>query len=119
MHITELEAGQSELNEKFEAALEHLEREAEDKDAEIVNANQEIQKLGQRVYELEDELEQYRDESARLREDDAVERERLESLTAALKEVGEQLFSRDSVLDSQISFRFSRNYQLPKLGWRK
>lgn len=41
------------------------------------------------MYSLEDQLEQLKEESARAREDDAVERDRLEGLTAALKEVSD------------------------------
>lgn len=82
MHISESENDTNDLHSKFEAALRQLEQEGEDKDTEIENANREIQKLGQRVYELEDEID-----AARLQEDEAVERERLEALSSALKEV--------------------------------
>lgn len=87
LHISELESNTTDLHNKFETALAHLEREAEEKDVEIESANREIQKLGQRVYELEDELDNVKAESARQREDDAVERDRLEALAAALKDV--------------------------------
>lgn len=87
MHISELENDTNDLHSKFEAALTQLEQEGEDKDAEIENANREIQKLGQRVYELEDEIDGLREDAARLQEDEAVERERLEALSSALKEV--------------------------------
>ena len=91
MHVSELESNTNDLHEKFETALAHLERESEEKEAEIAAANTEIERLGNQVYSLEDQLEQLKEESARAREDDAVERERLEGLTAALKEVGDPL----------------------------
>ena len=77
----------NDLHDKFELALAHKEREADDKDAEIAAANQEIQTLGDQVYRLEDENERLKEESERLREEDGVEIERLEALSAALKEV--------------------------------
>ena len=87
MHVSDLEAGTTEMHEKFEAALAHLERESEEKDAEIEAANREIEKLGEQVYLLEEENDRIKEESERVREDDAVERERLEALASALKEV--------------------------------
>ena len=87
MHISELEANTNDLHEKFEAALAHLEKESEEKDAEIEAANTEIERLGDQVYNLEDQLDQLKEESKRLEEDDAIERERLEGLSALLKEV--------------------------------
>ena len=87
MHISELEANTTDLHEKFETALAHLEREAEEKDAEIESANREIERLGQRVFELEDDLDNIRAESDKLRNDEATERERLETLVATLKDV--------------------------------
>ncbi|KAN0073860.1 hypothetical protein V8E55_012114 [Tylopilus felleus] len=86
LNISELETNTNELHAKFEAALQHLEKEAEEKDAEIEAANREIEKFGEQVYLLEEENDRIKGESDRLREDDAVERERLEVLTAALKE---------------------------------
>jgi uncharacterized protein (DUF3084 family) len=77
----------SDLHEKFEIALAHKEKEAEEKDAEIAASNQEIQTLADQVYRLEDENERLKEESERLREEDAVELERLEALATALKEV--------------------------------
>lgn len=85
--MSELEANTNDLHEKFETALAHLERESEEKETEIEAANAEIERLGNQVYTLEDQLEQLKEESTRVREDDAVERERLEGLTTALKEV--------------------------------
>lgn len=87
LHITTLETDTNDLHDKFEAALAHLERESEEKDAEIEAANREIEKLGEQVYVLEEENERLKEASERLREDEAVERERLEALSAALKEV--------------------------------
>ena len=87
MHIAELESNTDDLHEKFEVALAHLERESEEKDAEIEAANREIEKLGVQVYHLEEENERIREEAQRIREDDSVERERLEALTNALKDV--------------------------------
>ncbi|KAI0074706.1 hypothetical protein K474DRAFT_1601108 [Panus rudis PR-1116 ss-1] len=84
--ISEFEANSNDLHEKFEAALAHLERESEEKDAEIEAANREIEKLGQQVYMLEEENERIKEEFERAREDDAIERERYEALTSALKE---------------------------------
>ncbi|TCD62514.1 hypothetical protein EIP91_006788 [Steccherinum ochraceum] len=86
MHVSDLEAGTTEMHEKFEAALAHLEQESEEKDAEIEAANREIEKLGEQVYLLEEENDRIKEESERIREDDAVERERLEALASALKE---------------------------------
>ncbi|THH29016.1 hypothetical protein EUX98_g5172 [Antrodiella citrinella] len=86
MHVSDLETGTTEMHEKFEAALAHLERESEEKDAEIEAANREIEKLGEQVYLLEEENDRVKEESERIREDDAVERERLEALSVALKE---------------------------------
>ena len=87
MQLTELETQMNDLHEKFEIALAHKEREADDKDAEIAAANQEIQALGDQVYRLEEENERLKEESERLREEDTVELERLDALSAALKEV--------------------------------
>ena len=84
----------SDLHDKFEIALAHKEREAEEKDAEIAAANQEIQAFSDQVYRLEEENEQLKDESNRTREEDGVELERLETLTAALKDVRQYVLIR-------------------------
>ncbi|OBZ75317.1 Anucleate primary sterigmata protein B [Grifola frondosa] len=84
--IVDYEANTDELHDKFEAALAHLERESEEKDAEIEAGNREIEKLGAQVYLLEEENDRLKEESDRIREDEAVERERLEALSAALRE---------------------------------
>jgi septation ring formation regulator EzrA len=67
--------------------LAHLEQEAEEKDNEITSLNTAMEKLGDQVYVLEDENDRIKEESDRIRDDEAAERERLEALTAALKEV--------------------------------
>jgi len=46
-----------------------------------------IDKLGEEIYVLEDENEKIKEEMQRLREDEGAERERLEALNSALKEV--------------------------------
>jgi len=88
MQIAELESNTNILHEKFEAALAHLEQEADEKDAEVEAANREIGQLGDRIYELEEEGEELRKNVERARQDDAVEREHLEVLVATLKDVG-------------------------------
>jgi chromosome segregation ATPase len=87
MQVNELESNTNALHDKFEAALAHLEREAEEKDEEIALANREIEQLGHRIYELEEDAEELKRINDRAREDEMVERERLQALTAALKEV--------------------------------
>jgi predicted nuclease with TOPRIM domain len=87
MQVNELESNTNALHDKFEAALAHLEREAEEKDEEIALANREIEQLGHRIYELEEDADELKRINDRAREDEMVERERLEALTAALKEV--------------------------------
>lgn len=87
MTISEYETMQTELHDKLEATFENYDREAQEKDAEIEAANREIEKLGQQVYDLEEENERLKEEWARIREGDESERERLEVLSAALREV--------------------------------
>lgn len=87
MHVQELESNTNDLHDKFEAALANLERESEEKDEEIAAANREVEQLGHRIYELEEQHDELRKLNDRLREDEAVERERLEALTEALKDV--------------------------------
>ncbi|KAL0063667.1 hypothetical protein AAF712_009359 [Marasmius tenuissimus] len=82
LNITELEAGQNDLHQKFETTLAHLEEEADAKEADIESLNDTIQRLGDQIYGLEDE----NDKMKEIREDEANERERLEQLVAALKE---------------------------------
>ena len=87
MQITELERNTNTLHEKFEAAFEHLEQEAQEKDEEIAAANQEIEQFGQRIYELEEANDELKRLSEQTRADEAIERERLEALANALKQV--------------------------------
>jgi hypothetical protein len=82
-----LEANTNDLHAKFEAALAQLEQDCDDKDAELQAANQVIEKLSDQIYVLEDENDRLKEEAERLREEEAVERERLQALNAALKEV--------------------------------
>lgn len=88
-NISELEANTNDLHAKFEATLQHLEKEAEERDAELEAANREIEKLGEQVYLLEVENDRIKEEHERMREDEAVERERLEALAVALKDVSD------------------------------
>ncbi|KIP04593.1 hypothetical protein PHLGIDRAFT_75685 [Phlebiopsis gigantea 11061_1 CR5-6] len=90
LQLTDLETGMSDLHDKFEIALAHKEREADEKDAEIAAANQEIQAFSDQVYRLEEENEQLKDDCNRTREEDGVEIERLEALSAALKEANQE-----------------------------
>jgi len=85
--VEELEETNRTAHAKFEAAMEHLDRQLELKEDEIEAANVEIERLGQRVWELEDEGERLKEDNERVREEAAVDREALESITAALKEV--------------------------------
>ena len=97
LNISELEANTDDLHAKFEAALAHLEQDAEEKDVEIQAANEAIEKLSEQIYVLEDENDRLKEESQRTRDDEAAERDRLEALSAALKEVrsSESLFISD------------------------
>ena len=87
MHIDEYEANAEDLHQKFEATLAHLEREAEEKDNELEAANRELERISNQLYILEDEHEKLKEEMDRLREDEAIERDRLEQLSHALKQV--------------------------------
>lgn len=87
MHVAELEANTNNLHDKFDDALANLEREADEKDEELAAANREVEQFGHRIYELEEEHDELRKLNDRLREDEAVDRERLEALTEALKDV--------------------------------
>ncbi|KAI9069427.1 hypothetical protein FKP32DRAFT_1640799 [Trametes sanguinea] len=86
LHIDEYEANADDLNNKFEAALAHLERESEEKDTEIEAANRELERMSNQLYALEEENERLKEEMERLREDEAHERDRLEQLSSALKQ---------------------------------
>lgn len=85
--VEELEESHRDAHAKFEAALEHQDRQLEMKEDEIEGANLEIQRLGQRVWELEDEGERLKEEAERTREEATVDREALESVITTLKEV--------------------------------
>lgn len=87
LSLDEHETRHAELRNEFEAALNDLELQAETKDAQIEAMRTTIDKLGEDIYILEDENDKIKEEAERLREDDSVERERLEALSAALKEV--------------------------------
>lgn len=109
LNISELEANTNDLHEKFEAALGHLEEESEQKEEEIAANNEEIQKLGDQVYALEEENDKLRDEFERVREDDIAERERLEALAAALKDVSDKIFSIIWVMLTGISISYRKS----------
>lgn len=49
--------------------------------------HQTIDKLGEQIYVLEDENDRMKEDNDRVRDEEAAERERLEALSAALKEV--------------------------------
>ena len=85
--VEELEESHRDAHSKFEAALEHQEQQLELKEDEIEGANIEIQQLGQRVWELEDEGERLKEDNERVKEEVTVDREALESVITALKEV--------------------------------
>lgn len=87
LNMSEFEARNNDLRNEFEAALNDLEAQAEAKDTEIEGLRTTIDKLGEDIYMLEDENDKIKEEAERIRDDDAVERERLEALSAALKEV--------------------------------
>ena len=83
----ELEDNTTVLHDKFEAALAHMEQEAAEKDAELEAANLDIEKLGNRIWILEDEAETWKEDELKRAEEDAVEKERVEMVVSALKEV--------------------------------
>jgi len=87
VNISELEANTNDLHNKFESALAHLEQESDQKDAELESLQETIDKLGEQIYQLEDENDRLKEEHERMREEEVAERERLEALSAALKEV--------------------------------
>jgi hypothetical protein len=87
LNITEFEANTNDFHAKLEVTLAHLEQEAEDKDAELRAANEEIEHLGKQVYALEEDAIRMGEEHERFREEEAAEREALEALASALKDV--------------------------------
>ncbi|KAK7679624.1 hypothetical protein QCA50_017336 [Cerrena zonata] len=86
MTVSEYEAESDKLHGDFERTIEHLDHEAEERDAEIEAANREIQKLGDQIYVLEEESERLKEEYDRAQQDNADEKQRYETLTAALKQ---------------------------------
>ncbi|KAJ3836730.1 hypothetical protein F5878DRAFT_586148 [Lentinula raphanica] len=84
--VNELESTMNDLHNKFEATLAHLEQEADEKDTRIESLNEAIEKLGEQVYVLEDENDRMKEDYDRMKEEEDAERERLETLAAALKE---------------------------------
>ena len=87
VNISELEANTDLLHTKFEAAFAHMEEEADENEAKIEGMQETIDQLGEQIYHLEDENDRLKEEGERMREDETAERERLEALSAALKEV--------------------------------
>ena len=85
--INDLEAASNDLHTKFEAALAHLEQEADIKDDELENLQQVNDKLGEQICQLEDEMDRVKDDYERARDEEAAEREKLEAVQTALKEV--------------------------------
>ena len=71
--------------------MAHLEEEAEEKDNELEAANRDLEKMSNQLYALEEENERLKEAMDRIREDEGVERERLEQLAAALKQVSHTL----------------------------
>ncbi|KNZ75969.1 Anucleate primary sterigmata protein B [Termitomyces sp. J132] len=92
--VSEHETLSADLRNKFEAALAQLEEESDQKDAEIEALNNAVERLSGQLDQMEDEAERFKEDTEHLREDDAVERERLEALVAALKEVRQEELSR-------------------------
>ena len=112
--VEELEESHRDAHAKFEAALEHQEHQLELKDDEIEGANLEIQRLGQRVWDLEDEGERLKEETERTREEAVVDREALENVITALKEVRSIC-----LLPRCLLILFSRNWFPQKNNCRK
>ncbi|KIY62153.1 hypothetical protein CYLTODRAFT_361928 [Cylindrobasidium torrendii FP15055 ss-10] len=86
LQIAELEANTDDLHGKFETALAHLEKEAEEKETEIESLTEAIKELSEHVYQAEDERDRIREEAERQRDEDDSERERLEGVANALRE---------------------------------
>ena len=66
--------------------MAHLEEESDQKDLELESLQETIDKLGEQIYHLEDENDRLKEEHERMREEEVAERDRLEALSAALKE---------------------------------
>lgn len=77
--------------------------------------NDALEHMKDQIYVLEDENDKLREESDRIREDETAERERLEAVGAALKEVRLCLFI---LLVSFLTLSY-RNWQESKLNSRK
>ena len=82
-----MEANTDILHNKFQAAFAHMEEEADENEAKIEGLQETIDQLGEQIYHLEDENDRLKEEGERIRDEEIAERERLEVLTAALKEV--------------------------------
>lgn len=85
--IADLEENTAELHTKFEAALAHLESQADAREEEIMDANRQITELSEKLWKLEETLEQERDEVRIRLDEEEIERERAEMIMNALKEV--------------------------------
>ena len=109
MSLAEVENGMAELQDQTEIAVGRLQQESEEKDVEIEAANREIEKLGHQVYMLEEENERVKEASDRLREDEAVERERLDALSAALKDVSSLTYKEVLILTTRESTESGRS----------
>ena len=87
VNIAELEANTDVLHSKFQAAFAHMEEEADENEAKIEGMQETIDQLGEQIYHLEDDNDRLKEEGERIREEEIAERERLEALSVALKEV--------------------------------
>jgi peptidoglycan hydrolase CwlO-like protein len=87
VNISELEANTDMLHSKFQAAFAHMEEEADENEAKIEGMQETIDQLGEQIYHMEDENDRLKEEGERTREEEIADRERLEVLSVALKEV--------------------------------
>ena len=87
-----MEANTDILHNKFQAAFAHMEEEADENEAKIEGLQETIDQLGEQIYHLEDENDRLKEEGERMREEEVAERERLEVLSVALKEVLYSIF---------------------------
>lgn len=106
VNISELEANTDLLHSKFEAAFAHLETEADENEAKMEGMQETIDQLGEQIYHLEDENDRLKEEGERVREEETAERERLEALSAALKEVW--LFPYYTLLRHQLKNHYQK-----------
>jgi septation ring formation regulator EzrA len=93
VNISDLEANTDLLHAKFEAAFAHMEEEANENEVKIEGMQETIDQLGEQIYHLEDENDRLKEEGEKMREEETAERERLEVLSAALKEVRIHFYS--------------------------